>query len=351
VFPGKTLDNPLQGNVVDLCPVGALLDKDFLFKQRVWYLQGADSICPGCSTGCAVRVDANDDIAYRLKPRYNPGVNDWWICDEGRFGWKYVHDPRRIVAPVLRDAGSTTTPLWDKIPELLDTRLRDVARRGGTMAVVLSPMMACEEAWLLVRFVRSLHPEAVLVAGPVPEQGAMQTFPVGATGDEVKFTIRREKCPNRRGVEYIIAESGGPTLDGEAFIDQAMAGDFEAAWIVGGYPGPWVPDGLAGAAGKIGFLVVADLFPNALTEAATLLLPACAFVERDGCYMNYAGRIQPFQRAISPPDGSKRDGQYLFELAGFSGLYNAERVRERMAEEMRLFREVVEPPPVPAHQH
>lgn len=353
VFPGQALDNPLQGNVVDICPVGALLDKDFLFKQRVWHLSRAPSICPGCSTGCAIHVDHNDDVVYRLKPRFNPGANDWWMCDEGRFGWKYVHDERRITQPILRRGGAIETPTWQSVPEIIDVRFQEIVSEHGAdkVAAVLSPMMACEEAWLLVKFIRSLAPEAALVLGPVPVDGQDQTFPVGATGDDVKFTIRNEKCPNRRGVEQIVTQAGGLTLTFDEFCQKAGEGAFAAAWIVGGYPEPWVTKELKAAAGKIGLIVAQDLFPNDLTVAATLVLPACTFAERDGSFMNHAGALQPFDRAISPPDGAKRDGQYLFEIAGYSGLYRGERVREMMAEEIAAFAEVHETPATPVHQH
>jgi NADH-quinone oxidoreductase subunit G len=353
VFPGRPLDNLLQGNVVDICPVGALLDKDFLFKQRVWRLKRTKSLCPGCSTGCAIWIDSADDVVYRLKPRYNPGVNDWWMCDDGRFGWKYVHDPKRIARPILRRGGAVETPAWDSVPEIADLRLRAVveAQGAGRVAAVLSPMMSCEEAWLLIRFIRGLAPEATLVSGPVPLEGDMHTFPVGATGSDVKFTVRREKCPNRRGIDTLVSHAGGPALSFDAFCEQAAAGAFSAAWIVGGYPKPWVTKELAEKIAKIGLLIVQDMFPSALTEAATLVLPACAFAERGGTFMNYAGRLQTFERAIAPPDGARRDGQYLYELAGFAGLYNAARVRERMAEELPLMGKVEPAPALPAHQH
>lgn len=357
VFPGRPLDNPLQGNVVDICPVGALLDKDFLFKQRVWFLQSAPSICPGCSTGCAIRVDANDDVVYRLKPRYNPGVNDWWMCDEGRFGWKYVHDPARLTAPKLRRGSHVEALKWEDLPGILAIRFgRQVERKGSAgVAAVLSPMMACEEAWLLIGFLQRIAPELTLVTGHVPVGGQDQTFPIGATAEAIKFTIRQEKCPNRRGIETIMARSGCAALSLEEFCAKAGAGEFSAAWIVGGYPDKqWVPKDLAAAAGKIELLVVQDLFENQLTGAATVLLPSCAFVERAGCFMNAQGKLQPFRAAIRPPDspvGIRRDGQYLYELAGYEGVYNAARVRELMAATMGEFAEVGDAPPRPVHQH
>ncbi|MHC4181310.1 MAG: NADH-quinone oxidoreductase subunit G, partial [Planctomycetota bacterium] len=354
VFPGRPLDNPLQGNVVDICPVGALLDKDFLFKQRVWFLQSAPSICPGCSTGCAIRIDANDDVVHRLKPRYNPGVNDWWMCDEGRFGWKYVHDPDRVTAPKVRRGQHLETPEWANLPDILTVRFEQHVERHGSagVAAVLSPMMSCEEAWLLVRFMLGVAPELTLVLGPVLVAGEDQSFPVGATGDAVRFTIRNEKCPNRRGIERIIAGSGCPTMSLERFLEQAVAGAISAVWIVGGYPNKnWVPKELASAAAKIELIVVQDLFESKLTPAAAVVLPACTFVERQGCFINHQGKVQPFLAAIRPPDGCRRDGQYLYEIAGFEGVFNADRVRELMAATMSEFAEPAETPPRPVHQH
>ena len=354
VFPGLPLENPLQGNVVDLCPVGCLLDKQFLFQQRVWLMRSAPSICPGCSTGCAIHVDQNDNRIYRLRPRFNPGVNDWWMCDEGRFGTAYVHDAQRLTHPLLRRGlGERQTPRWDEIPAFVRLRLAEIARRegGAKLAALLSPFMACEEAWLLAKFIREIAAEATLVLGPIPTADADQTFPAGAAPEAAKFTIRREKCPNRRGVEAVIANAGGPTATLAEFVARAKAGAYSAAWMVGGYPQAWVTKDLEGAAAKIAFIITQDLFENALTAASTLVLPACAFAERDGSFVNHAGLVQPFARAIDPPEGAQRDGQYLYEFAGHQGVYNAARVRAMMAEEMGAFAKLHEARSAPEHFH
>ena len=102
VLPGFPLHNNLSGNVVDLCPVGALADKDFLYQQRVWFLRRRPGVCTGCATGCSIWVEENQDHIYRLKPRENPFVNKWWICNEGRYGYHHVHDPRRLAGPRRR---------------------------------------------------------------------------------------------------------------------------------------------------------------------------------------------------------------------------------------------------------
>src|SRR5919204_600248 len=96
IFPGEPLDNKLASNVVDLCPVGALCSKDFLYKQRVWYLRTAKSVCADCSTGCSIEVDQNKDILYRLRPRENPQAQGYFMCDDGRLGYHYVNSPERF---------------------------------------------------------------------------------------------------------------------------------------------------------------------------------------------------------------------------------------------------------------
>lgn len=353
VFPGLPLDNPLQGNVVDICPVGALLDKDFLFKQRVWLLQSAPSVCPGCARGCSISVDQDNNRVHRLKPRYNPKVNDWWICDDGRYGWKYVHDDKRVTSPILRRGLDTVTPKWEELPDILRIRFqKHVHEEGaGKVAAVLSPFMACEEAWLLIKFIRDVAPDAALAMGPVPVEGEDQHFPMGATGGDVKFTILKEKAPNRRGIEMLLSSAGGTTLTFEEFVEKTGAGDFTAAWIVGGYPAPWIDKKTAQFAAKLRLLVVQDMFENDLTKGAALILPACAWVERDGSFVNADGLVQPFARAIKPPEGAQRDGQYLYEIAGYQGLYSGERVRELMAEAVPAFAEVWEAPAKPAHAH
>ena len=174
---------------------------------------------------------------------------------------------------------------------------------------------------------------------------------MGASDGDVKFLIRSEKCPNRRGVELIVQSAGGKVLTVDELVEKAKGGGFSAAWIVGGGPQPWVSKELGATAAKIALVIAQDMFENVFTQAATLILPACAFAERDGSFMNHAGRVQPFAWSIDPPEGAKRDGQYLYELAGYEGVFNAGRVRAMMAEEIPAFAAIHEAPPAPRHLH
>ena len=123
-------------------------------------------------------------------------------------------------------------------------------------------------------------------------------------------------------------------------------------WIVGGYPrANWPGKELVAAAGKAEFLVVQDMFDNPLTAAAQLVLPFGAWVEREGTFMNHAGLLQPFEKAINPPEGAMSDGQYLWSIAGETGLYRAERVREVMGASMAGWPATHVPAHLPEHQH
>lgn len=356
VFPGKPLENKLQGNVVDICPVGSLLDKDFLMDQRVWFLKEADSVCAGCSAGCTITVEQNNGVVYRLKPRFNPGVNDWWMCDEGRFGWKYVHDPKRLTRLTIRRGSETESPDWSALPDLARSRFESAAKSHGGKSVgaVLSPFMSCEEAWLLASFVRSIAPDAVLAMGPVPTVGSDENYPLGSgngNGKPVKFVIRAEKCPNRKGIERILAAMGGSIATFDEFVKRAEGGEIKAAWVVGGYPAEWVTKELTTAADKLETFFLQDILPSDLIDRADVIVPACSWAERSGSFINVQGKVQPFNAGIAPLEGCQRDGQYLYALAGEVGIFNAAKVREKMAATMPEFATLHVPPPIPVHAH
>ncbi|MCB0336719.1 MAG: (2Fe-2S)-binding protein, partial [Bdellovibrionales bacterium] len=99
INPGKELDNPLSGTVVDLCPVGALTHKNWRFNTRIWYTKQADTICPGCSTGCNVKVAVRDKQVVQVKARLNSEVNKEWLCDEGRYGFGRYLPEQRLMTP------------------------------------------------------------------------------------------------------------------------------------------------------------------------------------------------------------------------------------------------------------
>ncbi|NBP87316.1 MAG: ferredoxin [Planctomycetia bacterium] len=328
-FPGFPLDNKLAGNVVDLCPVGALGDKDFLYQQRVWFLKKSENVCGGCSAGCSLVTEHNQDTVYRLKPRENPHVNKWWICDEGRYGWHHLHDESRLVTPGRRAADGFDDVEWAD----LITRLRDDLKAAGRLAVAVSPQLTVEEAWMLCALARSIDPEAFLALGYVPTTGDDESFPGG-------FTIRGEKAPNRRGVEAVLGMFGTAETDGKVpgwtdLLAQVQAGKVQAAWITAGHPTPetsWCDEETAAQFDSLDCLVVQDLFDSPLAARATWRLPAAGFAERSGTWVNCGQHAQCFEQAIRPPAGVWPEGRLYWNMLGRQGLYDPHGVRQQIAE-------------------
>jgi NADH-quinone oxidoreductase subunit G len=325
VFPGFPLSNKLSGCVVDLCPVGALGDRDFLYKQRVWFMKSHQHVCANCSTGCSINVDENQDQIYRLKPRENPHINQWWMCDEGRYGWKHVHDSNRLTEPRKRISTGFVNVEWHALPAELNQRLS-----GKRLAVSLSPWLTTEEAWMLAKYARSIDANATIAVGFIPVEGTDERFPTG-------FTIHAEKCPNRRGVEEVVRHYMGDVLGWSEFLKGLESQGFDGVWITGGYKSDWIAPELISKFSGIETLIVQDCFESPLWSAATIQLPAATFAEREGSFVNYADRLQSFQWAIRPPEGVLLESHLYWRLLGLSGMYNASMVLAELAREVPYF--------------
>jgi NADH-quinone oxidoreductase subunit G len=346
VFPETPCNNKLAGNVVDLCPVGALCSKDFLYKKRVWWLKHAESVCTGCSTGCSIHVDQNENKVYRLRPRENPQAQGHFMCDEGRFGFKFIHDDRRLKYPRLKNpSANSNTAVASSRPSDLSfadpwpTVLSEARKRIQTaiqndpsgFVAVLSPQMTVEEAYLLASYIKGIDPRTKLTLGPVPVSGSDDLYPKGPKGEppaagKVKFTIRAEKCPNRLGVEAVLRH-----FERSVIMAESLGKSSASAWyVVGGYSTGWVNEKLDQAVGTPSLLIVQDIFPSPLSERADIVLAAGSFAEREGTYVNHAGLAQAAHASIRPPEEARADGRILMELAGRTGLFNAMALRKEI---------------------
>ncbi len=220
VFPGYPLDNKLSGNVVDLCPVGALGDKDFLYQQRVWFMKSHDSVCAGCSTGCSIKVEENQDRVYRLKPRENPHVNQWWMCDEGRYGYHHVHSPSGMTrtAPSRRQRLRRTS---NGRRSLRRSSTRAVCATRGRLAAVLSPHLTVEEAYLLAASTSaSIDPERD--AGARPGAGRRR----GRDDSRTASRSTPRSAPTAAASRQIVAHFSGRRAErGTTFWPQLDAGE------------------------------------------------------------------------------------------------------------------------------
>ena len=327
VFPGFPLDNKMSGNVVDLCPVGALGDKDFMYSQRVWFMKSHDGVCTGCSTGCSITSEENQDRLYRLRPRENPAVNQWWMCDEGRYGFHHVHAEDRQVGPRRKEGGKHVNIEWNTVT----AELKKKFAAAGKLAAVVSPHLTVEEAYLLISFIRGIDPNAVLALGPVPTIGSDEKFPNG-------FTIHAEKAPNKRGIEMLLSHFGGKVLKFEELLKELDAKTINGVWVSGGYKkSDWNDAAIAAHFASVELLVVQDLFASPLWDIATYQLPGGAFPEREGSYVNYKDRLQFAKWAIRPPVGAWVEGQLYWRLLDRPGLYNGRKVLTEVAADVPAF--------------
>src|SRR6266498_586435 len=147
IHPEARLDHPWAGNVVDLCPVGSLLSKDFLHKARAWELDKTASICTGCSQGCNVTLDTRDEVVVRVRPRPNLEVNGYFICDHGRMNYRWMNRGDRIEAPLVRQDGELRAADWDEA----FARALGILRGASGKAVAIVSPGASTEALSLAR--------------------------------------------------------------------------------------------------------------------------------------------------------------------------------------------------------
>jgi NADH-quinone oxidoreductase subunit G len=349
IFPGEPLNNKLATNVVDLCPVGALCSKDFLYKQRVWNLKTRESVCADCSTGCSIWLDGNKSIVYRLRPRYNPQAQGHFMCDDGRLGYHYVNSIERFLRPMARSDGRLTAIAWkDVVPAIRRAFLKATDRDAAGVVGVLSPFLTCEEAYLLAKFLKSLSGQVRLALGPVPVVGEDDTYPKDRRGraiQPVRFTIRAEKCPNRRGVEEILRHFQGEMVPFEEVVRGATEGRVQALYLAAGYPprpGGWVSEEQAQALQRVPLIVCHDLLPSPVSNFAHYVLPGASWAEKEGTFVNHAGLAQAIHWGVLPTGEVRTEGQVFLDLLERRGLLHAPTLRKEMAAEVPYFTALAE---------
>lgn len=302
--PGMTLDNAYSGNVVDICPVGALTDRDFRYKVRVWYLDKTDSICPGCSRGCSISVHTNTVRPWhndgkrvaRLKPRVNMDVNGHWMCDDGRYGFGNL-DANRL-GKVLRLAPAKSELSWFDAASEIAPLLKGA---GDGLAVVASGALSNED-WAAYK--------ALFVDGLGAKRHYFTAEP-DQVGDEDALLKKKEKVPNLKGAEALGLKSGS--------FDQ-LAKDLESGAVKLLYV---IDRDLSKVWGEKAAALLAkaeaSVFqgPNkfALGEATTYRLPATAYVEEEGHFTNFEGKVQPYKKALAAI-GEARPDHEIFALLG-----------------------------------
>ena len=314
VYPGHELNNKYSGNVVDICPVGALTDKDFRFKMRVWYLGSQESICPGCSRGCNIDIQfeqsrpyhLKDERIMRLKPRENPEVNQWWICDEGRYGYKPV-DFNRIrmngTAPFLIKKGAVPfIVLWKEALERIANLLKNASVEQW--ACLASPQYTNEELYLVKRiFKDGLKFKHIAFKAP------------GQEGYEDSFLIKKDKNPNSSGASRIL-KLGEASEDITAVVEKAKHGELEGLFIFHhDLAKIFGEEVLKLVRQKVKTIIYEGSNQNPTAAVADFVIPSAVYAEKEGTFTNFEGRVQRIKKAVEPIANSKPTWQILSDLA------------------------------------
>ncbi|MBI3251809.1 MAG: (2Fe-2S)-binding protein [Candidatus Omnitrophica bacterium] len=314
IYPGKTLDNKYSGNVADICPVGALTDRDFRFKMRVWYLGSQASVCPGCSRGCNISIEYEKSRPYhlkeerimRLKPRENPEVNKWWICDEGRYGYKPV-DFGRLKTLKTNLNGNTAPFDWKAALEEIAVILKSAHPHRWALAA--SPEYTNEELYLQKKiFLDELKWNHVGFKAP------------GQEGYEDSFLMKADKNPNSAGAAQILGlEAGREVLT--PIVEKAKRGELEGLFIFAhDLAKIYGAETLALVRKNVKTIIFEGPNQNATSDAADIVLPSASYAEKDGTFTNFEGRVQRIRKAVEPLGGSRPAWEILLELAGVLGM-------------------------------
>ncbi|HET7874434.1 MAG TPA: molybdopterin-dependent oxidoreductase [Methylomirabilota bacterium] len=329
LFPGKALENKYSGNVIDICPVGALTDRDFRFQVRVWYLDTAKSVCPGCARGCNIELHTSRRRTHhnqgrrvaRIKPRFNAAVNRWWICDAGRYGFRWIDDDTRLTAPARRQGGRSVETPWDDALAALRAALGRC--RPEEIGVLASPQMSNEDLWVLRRLCD--HLRVTNRDWAVPPQ---------VPGDEDTLLIRADKNPNSRGAELVGVNPGPGGLDAWGMLEAAGQGRLKLLWVFHHdlFASAWTPADVRAALDGAETVVFQGPSANGVSARAHWVLPSAAYAERDGTFTNFEGRVQRFRQALDPLGEARPDWEIVARaaapLAASDRVFAAERVEQ-----------------------
>lgn len=298
INPGRELNNPLSGTVVDLCPVGALTHREWRFNTRIWFTKQTDSICPGCSTGCNVKVAERDGAIVQVKARMNQEVNKEWLCDEGRYGFERFRPDRRIVAPLVDGVEAS----WE-----------DAAKRADSIGsaealVFVSPDLLLEEYAVLKTYLEKTVKKYTAVVAHRPRK---------LTSVEA-ILVSPDYAANYNAALYAGLVSGDVAANYEAALAKLRNGGVESVICIGEraiFPGDCTADTLqaiANAPQSLGLLTDAD---SGLAASLKVVFGGRSILEKSGLMINSKKRLQYAEGVVGFPEGSEPEWRILHRLA------------------------------------
>jgi len=314
---GRDIRNNYSGNLVDICPVGAITDRDFRFKTRVWFLEKGRTVCPRCGRGCSIVVQSvrgyplvgNERRIYRIVAAENPAVNGHWICDFGRCGQHDIEDDR-LTAIAVNDGGRSAglqegRPAdWNAVLKALAGEIRTLgeAGRGTRLAVILNSFLTDEELGMCRKlFVDILGVKDIFLVDPKP-------------GEADGLLLTADRAPNVRGAAVL---GLGPKPPDAARLGESA----DMLLIFGSHLLDHLsPEQAAAALGGVRRKWLFTAHRSALDRLVDVVLPTAVPAEKKGSFTNVDGITQSFACAVRPRKGCLPEAEILARLAAELGV-------------------------------
>lgn len=302
IYEGTPVNNNYSGNLAQLCPVGAITDKDFRFQTRSWFLKEGDTICPLCSRGCAITIDSHKGFArfptpkrvYRIRARKNPEVNQYWICDRGRYGYEILNAERMDSLKVT----GLKNPNWDESLDALADKITTLRIKKSTekIAIVFSTWLTNEELFLINR-----------IFGKDMDARMYRFDPEDENGDTILLTP--ERTPNRRGAREIGLETDPVSLD-------ALVANTDILLLFGAsLADHFSLSEVKFSLEEVPLVAMFNAYPHELNADADFFFPTALFQEKGGSATNIDGLTQSFNPALEPPGSARPEWRILVDLA------------------------------------
>jgi NADH-quinone oxidoreductase subunit G len=293
VYPDMPLDNWMSANVTDLCPTGALTTREFRFESRVWNLDSAESVCPGCDVGCNLFIGHRNGQIFRYRPRVNPDVNDHWLCDYGRFSYETYETDRVVVPKVRNEDEYLGISTWG---EAMDA-IAGATAGAKNIRVVASANMTNEEAALAKSLAERLGASAALTVDPIGPIRMKSKF---------EWLLGTQAAPNYRGVAATLGHGEPQDLNSDMTgVDVCFVLDASFSNKAKD------PDVVAGLRKAKFLAVIAWDATHPLCDLADVVLPGATHAEKSGTWTNLQGREQRIEAAFPPKGQAVQDEEIL----------------------------------------
>ncbi len=277
---------PFSGNIIELCPVGALTSRPYRFRARPWDIEGAGTVCTLCPSQCNVELTVRDERVLRVLGRDHAGVDDGWLCDKGRFAYQSVHSDERIVEPLVRDGDALRPASWERA---LSAAAGGLGKARGSVGALAGGGTTNEEGFLLQRLLRDVLDSGDVDSGaggsvPLELRRALAAPALQATVPDLEFAhtvlvlgtepvddapildLRIRKGVRRHGVRLAVATPRPSSLDPNAKLWLRYAPGGEHAFLA-------ALEAALGASGDVDSLcAAADADPKAVRALADLLI-------------------------------------------------------------------------------